>query len=454
MKNTILVLVLGLAVAPAMRDPASGQEHAAGYWPQWRGPNGLGVSAESGFVTEWTADSNVRWKAEIPGRGHSSPVVWGNRVFLTTAIKGEHVPGRKAPVHLGFDLRPGYLHPDATDGDYKHAAQVLALDAATGDIVWTRTAYDGLMFDDRHRSNTYASPTIATDGRLIYAFFESLGMYAYDFDGALKWKTSLGEIIKAGLGPGTSPVLYERLVILQCDQEMGTGSFIVALDRETGREVWRVDRKNRRSWATPLLVQSGDRVDLVTSGAEVVIAYDPATGAERWRANGTDSHPIPSPVAGRGLVVLSAGSQSKRALAVRLGGTGDLTNTPSVVWRYNKGTAYVASPIVVGEYLYLLSDAGIVTCLKLETGEMVYEGGRVPIPATFRASPVSFGDVVLLTSEEGDTFVLKTGPQHAILRTNSIGEPVWASPALANGTIYIRGDKHLFAIGSQTTPGH
>jgi outer membrane protein assembly factor BamB len=272
-------------------------------------------------------------------------------------------------------------------------------------------------------------------------------MYVYNVDGTLKWKHSLGGIIKAGLGPGTSPVLYEGLVILQCDQEMGDGSYIVALDRETGKEVWRVARKNRRSWATPLLVRSGDRIDLVASGAESVIAYDPATGQERWRANGTDSHPIPSPVAGRGLVVLSAGSQAKRALAVRLGQTGDLTNTPSVVWRYNKGTAYVASPIIVGDYIYLVSDAGIVTALKLDTGEVVYEGGRVPVPATVRASLVAFGDVILLTSEEGDTFVLKTGPTHEILRTNSVGEAVWASPALANGTIYIRGDKHLFAIG-------
>jgi outer membrane protein assembly factor BamB len=419
----------------------------AGNWPQWRGPGGLGISSETGFAAEWSPTSHIAWKTEIPGRGHSSPVVWGDRIFLTTSFKEEQVPGRKAPVHLGFDFTPGYVHPDAVDIDFKHSLQVLALDAKDGRIVWTQTAYDGLMFDDRHRKNTYASPTVATDGRLVYAFFESLGLFAYDFDGHLKWKTSLGPIIKAGLGPGTSPVVYENLVILQCDQEMGDGSFIVGLNRDTGAEVWRADRKNRRSWATPLLVRAGDHVELVASGAESVIAYNPATGKELWRANGTDSHPIPSPVAGHGLVVMSAGSQAKRALAIRLGGTGDLTNSPSVVWRYNKGTAYVPSPILVGKYVYLMTDAGILTCLDVDTGQLVYEGGRVPVPATFTASPVSFGDVILLTSEDGDTFMIKAGPTFEVIRTNSVGEPVFASPALAHGMIYIRGEQHLFAIG-------
>jgi outer membrane protein assembly factor BamB len=432
---------LGVGAAPA---PAGDD---AGNWPQWRGPGGLGISSETGFAAEWSPTSHITWKTEIPGRGLSSPVVWGDRIFLTTSFKGELVPGRKAPVHLDFSRQPGYVHPDAVDIEYRHSVKVLALDAKAGRIVWEQTAYDGLMFDDHHRKNTYASPTVATDGRLVYAFFESLGLFAYDFDGHLKWKTSLGQIIKAGLGPGTSPILYENLVILQCDQEMGDGSFMVGLNRDTGAEVWRTARDNRRSWATPLLVRVGDHTELVASGAETVVAYNPATGKELWHANGTDSHPIPSPVAGHGLVVMSAGSQAKRALAIRLGGTGDLTNSPSVVWRYNKGTAYVPSPILVGKYVYLITDAGILTCLDVDTGQLVYEGGRVPVPATFTASPVAFGGVLLLTSEDGDTFVIKAGPTHEVIRTNSVGEPVFASPALSHGTIYIRGEQHLFAIG-------
>lgn len=174
--------------------------------------------------------------------------------------------------------------------------------------------------------------------------------------------------------------------------------------------------------------------------------YDPRTGRELWRANGTESHPIPSAVAGHGLVFLSAGSQAKRAFAIRLGGSGDLRNSPSIVWRHDKGTAYVPSPVLVGRYLYLMTDTGIVTCLDAVTGAVVYEGGRPPVPATFTASLVAFGDRLLATSEDGDTFVIKAGARHEILRTNSIGEPVFASLALAGGAIYIRGAQHLFAI--------
>lgn len=431
---------LGVVAALSVSAGASAQ------WPQWRGPGGLGISPEHDVPLEWSPTTNIKWRTEIPGRGHSSPIVWGDRIFLTTSIKGEQVPGRKAPVHLDFSRKPGYVHPDSTDVDYKHALKVLAIDAKSGKVLWERVAYDGEMADDRHRKNTYASSTMAADGERAYAFFESAGLYAYTFDGVLVWKKDLGGIIKAGLGPGTSPVIYKDLIILQCDQEMGDGSYIVALDRKTGAEVWRANRTNRRSWATPLIVNTGARDELIASGAEAVVSYDPATGKELWRANGTQSHPIPSPVATKGLVFMTAGSQAKVALALRPGGSGDLRDSPSVVWRYNKGTAYVPSPIAVGDYLYLMTDTGLLTCIDALTGERKYEGGRVPVPATFTASPVAISDWILLTSEDGDTFVVKTGPVHEIVRTNSVGEPVYASPAIANGTIYIRGEKHLFAI--------
>ena len=415
---------------------------AAPQWPQWRGPGGLGISSETNLPLEWSPTKNVAWNTEIAGRGHSSPVVSNGLIFLTAAIKGKEVPGRKAPVHLNFDYTPGYVHPDAVDIEFEEALKVYAVDAATGKIVWERTPYDGVMFDDRHRKNTYASSTAAADGERIYAFFESAGLYAYDYKGNLAWKRSLGPIIKAGLGPGTSPIVYKDLLILQCDQEMGEGSAIVALDRRTGEEKWRAERKNRRSWATPLVIQAGGHDELIAAGAESVIAYDPATGKELWRAAGTRSHPIPSPVATRGLVFLYAGSQSKVVMAMRPGGgQGD-----PIVWRYNKGAAYVPSSIAVGDYFYLMSDTGIITCLDALTGKIVYEGGRPPIPSTFFASPIAFDGKILLTSEDGDSFLIKAGPVHEVLATNSVGEPVYASPAIANGTIYIRGERHLFAI--------
>ncbi len=415
-------------------------------WPQWRGPDGLGVAAGTNYPEQWGPDTNIAWKTPVEGSGHSSPAIWGNQLFITTAIQGEHVPGRVAPDHLDFNLKPGYLHPDAAGVDYKNTLKVLAYDTRDGKLQWERTAYDGLMYDNKHKKNTYASPTIATDGKLLYAFFEAAGVYAYDLKGTLVWKASVGDIAKAGLGPGTSPVLFEDLLILQCDQEMGTGSAIIALDKKTGKQVWRVDRTTRRSWATPLVVQSGGRAELVASGAETVIGYDPRTGKELWRAPGVQSHPIPSIVAGHGLIFATAGNGAKVAIAIKAGSNGQLKENEGIVWRYNKGTAYVPSPILFGDDLYLMTEAGLITCLDARTGTVKYEGGRPPVATSFKSSLVAYGDRVLQTSEEGDTFVIKAGATHEVLRTNSVGEPVWASLAFARDTIFIRGDKHLFAI--------
>jgi outer membrane protein assembly factor BamB len=434
------VLVIGVAFVIRV-SPARVDEN----WSQWRGPDGLGISAATDYVEAWGPEKNIAWKTAVPGRGHSSPIVWGNRLFITTSIEGKLVPGHTAPDHLNFDLTPHYLHPDSVGVDRENALKVLAYDTTDGRLLWERTSYDGLMYDNRHRKNTYASSTVVTDGKLVYASFEAAGLYAYDFDGKLVWKTSLGNIAKAGLGPGTSPILYENLLILQIDQEMGADSAIVAFDKASGTEVWRASRTTRRSWATPLVVKTQTRTELVASGAEVVVSYDPKTGKELWHTKGVQSHPIPSAVAGDGLVFLSAGSSAKRAMAIRLGSNGDVTES-AVVWRYQKGAAYVPSPILLGGYLYLMSDTGLITCLDAKTGAVQYEGGRPPVPATFTASLVAYGDRILQTSEDGDTFVVKPGPSHSILRTNSIGEPVYASLALAGGTIYIRGEKHLFAV--------
>ena len=424
----------------------------SGNWPQWRGPNGAGIAEPGGYAEEWSPGKNIAWKTPVEGRGHSSPVVWDDRVYLTTSIEGAPAPpGHKAIDHLGYDMKWGYLHPDSVGADRQYTLKVLAFDARTGKQLWDRVAYDGVMYDNRHRKNTYASSTVATDGTLVYAFFESAGLYAYDKSGTLVWKKSFGGIGKGGMGPGTSPILHANLVIVQCDQEMGEGSFIAALDRRTGAEVWRVTRTTRRSWATPIIIRTAQRLEMIASGAEAVIAYDPDTGRELWRTTGVRSHPIPSPVAGHGLVFMTAGSQAKVALAIRPGGDGDAKDG-AIAWRYEKGTAYVPSPILHGPYLYLMTDKGLLTCIDAATGEVRYEGGRPPVPATFTASLVAYGDRLLMTSEDGDTFVVKAGPAHEIVRTNSVGEPVYASPALARGTIFIRGERHLFAIrdsGSQ-----
>jgi outer membrane protein assembly factor BamB len=227
------------------------------------------------------------------------------------------------------------------------------------------------------------------------------------------------DFANSGMGTGTSPVLHENLVIIQADEEEGQNSSIVAYDKKTGKEVWRTPRKVQISWATPLLVNTGKRTELITSGNEAVISYDPATGKELWRSKGLESNAIPSPVAtsAHDMVVVSAGFPAKAAYAVRLGASGELKDS-DIVWKYAKGTAYVPSPILYGDYIYLLTDKGIMTCLDARTGEVKYEGGRPPVPAAFTASPVAFDGKILLTSEDGDTFVIKAGPAHEVIRTN------------------------------------
>jgi len=414
------------------------------HWAQWRGPDGLGIARDPGVPLEWSATKNVLWSAEIPGRGHSSPVVWGDRIFLTTAIEGEVVAGAKPVKHMMEGQE--FQHPDGTGADHKQTLQVLALDAASGKILWQKTAWEGTPYDTRHKRGSFASPTPVTDGTLVYAYFGSEGLYVYDFKGELKWSWKTGGIASFGVGVGTSPVLYEKLVILQCDEDSGEKSFLVGLDRKTGKEAWRVSRNIEVSWATPILVTSGGRHELVTAGNQAIIGYDPATGRELWRIKGLESNAVPSPVAGDDVVVLSAGYPTKIALAMRPGGKGDATDR--VLWRYDKGTAYVPSPILVDGLLYLVTDKGLVTCLDAKTGKVHYEGGRPPSGTSFMASPVAVGGHLLMSSMDGDTIVLKAGPEHQVVRANPLGEPIAASPAVAGGRIYIRGEHHLFAIGT------
>lgn len=419
-------------------------------WPQWRGPGGSGISTEKNLPTEWSDTKNVQWKTEIPGRGHSSPIIWGRKIFLTTSIEGPVVPGAKAVTHIRRGVE--YRHPDSVGGDHSYTIKVLCLDRESGKIHWEKTAYEGTVYDDRHRKNSFASATPVTDGKYVWTLFDAEGMYCYDFEGNLVWKTSLGKIAKMGMGNGMSPVLYENLVIVQCDQEDGgPGSFIAALNKLTGKEVWRMPRTQRKTWATPLLVQTPQRTELIASGAESTVSYDPTTGKELWHCEGVVSHAIPSAVTGHGMVFVSGGSsgQPKLAIGIRLGGSGNLKDTPFVVWKYNKGTAYVPSPILFGDYLYLMTDGGIITCLEARTGAVKYEGGRVPVPATFTSSPVAFDDKILLTSEDGDTFIIKAGPACEVIRTNSIGEPIYASIAIAAGKLFIRGEKNLYCIGKK-----
>jgi outer membrane protein assembly factor BamB len=442
-------LGIGLVIIMVVATGLGTGREAGSNWAQWRGPESQGISNERGLPATWDEKTNIRWKAAIAGRGFSQPIIWGNRIFLTTDVEGAAEPtGYKPPKRI-IDGQE-FVHPDWTGTDKIHTFKTICLDRETGKTLWEQTSYEGKVYDYRHKRGNYAAPSPVTDGRLVYTYFGSEGVYCYDFKGKLIWKKSLGNIGTIGMGVGTSPVIYENLLIILADQEFdGTDSFMVALDRKTGREVWRVKRPVQSSWATPVIVRTAERVELVTSGNEWLISYDPATGREYWRASGLKSHAIATPLVGHGLVIFSSGFPSKAIIAVKPGGAGNIDGTDRIVWKYNKGTAYVPSPILYGDYVYLMSDAGIMTCLEAKTGKVVYEGGRVPVATKFYgASPVAFDGKILLTSDNGETFVIKAGPKHEVLGTNIIDEPVRTSIAIAGGRLFLRGEKHLYCIGS------
>ncbi|MGC9948459.1 MAG: PQQ-binding-like beta-propeller repeat protein [Bryobacteraceae bacterium] len=437
MRYCLRALFLALLALAAVTRSIAGPDD----WPGWRGPSSNGVSPLKNLPSSWSHDQNVAWKTAVPGRGHASPVVWGNRIFLTTDIEGDVIPGAAPPKHK-MDGQP-FRHPDSVGGTHKHTLKVLCFDAASGKQLWERIAYEGAVFDDIHKFNTYASPTPVTDGKYLYAYFESQGLYKYDFDGNLLWKMSLGGIATLGVGPGDSPILFEDKILILADQDEGETSFLAAVSTADGKIAWKTPRKEVVDWTTPVIVESGKQPALIVPAMEDVVAYDPRTGKELWRTEGLQSNSVHTPVFGHGMVYVSSGFPKKIVMAIRLDPAKD---QPRIAWKYDKGTGYIPSPILYGDYLYVMTGAGLLSCLDAVTGEVKYEGKRFPQPGQFTGAPVAFDGKLMITSNDGDTYVVKAGPDFEVLATNSLGEPVFASLALAGDSVYIRSAGSLFRI--------
>ena len=383
------------------------------YWPRWRGPSGQGVVEEGGYPDRWSDTTNVLWRTRVPGRGHSSPIVWGDRIFLTTARER----GRQVSV-LGFRR-------------------------SDGELLWEADAPDGRA-ERHHQKNSPASATATTDGERVYASFGSRGMVAVDLDGNLAWDRDLGRIENYH-GPAGSPVLYRDSVIIYQDQN--GDAFVTALDSRTGETRWRTGRAASVGWGTPVVISVGDHDELIVSSQRLVQAYNPTTGDELWRCEGMLREVIPTPAVGHGLVFCASG-RAGPTLAIRPGGRGDVTDS-HVEWRTTRGSPFVPSPIVYGDYLYQINDmSGIVTCLNARTGETVWQErlGR-PRREGISASPIIVDDKLFVTNDDGQTFVLRTGPDFELLHVNDIGAPTLASPALVDGIWYIRTADELLAIG-------
>lgn len=396
-------------------------------WPQWRGPHASGVAPSANPPATWSESENVRWKVEIPGRGSASPIVWGDRVYLTTAVSAT----------------------GATAEGVMHRFVVMALDRATGKVVWEQVAREEAPHEGTHRENgTYASASPVTDGEVLVANFESRGMYAYDLDGNLLWETDLGDKrMRNTFGEGTTPALHGDTIVHVWDQQGGQ-SFIVALDRMTGKEKWRRNRDEIDTWATPLVVEVNGRAQVLAPAMERMYSYDLETGDIVWEGEGLTMNVIPSPVVFDNLAILMSGYRGNDLKAVDLTkARGDITGTDAIVWSYERDTPYVPSPLLYDGLLYVLkSNNGILTVFDARTGKVHYGPQRIEqVPNVF-ASPVGAAGRVYIPGREGDTVVLRHGTTFEVLGVNSLDDGFDASPAVAGNEIYLRGYRYLYCI--------
>jgi len=415
----VVAVAAVVAAGPASDDvrivPVQGE--GAKYWSRWRGPSGQGMVDGDGYPDRWSPTENVRWRTPVPGEGNSSPIVWGDRIFLTTAREG------------GARL------------------SLLCYRRSDGAPLWEAFAPTSGV-EHAHEKNGHASATPVTDGRRVWASFGTHGLAAFDFDGKVVWHRDLGDLDNYH-GSAGSPVLHDgRIYIYQDIRPTSTlESFVAAFDAETGDTLWWTRREASVGWGTPVVIRAGDREELVVNGQRRVTAYDPRTGERLWWARGTTFEVIPTPVAGQGLVFSSSG-RAGPTLAIRPGGTGDVTDT-RVAWSMPKGSPFVPSPILVGDVLYLVNDMqSIVTAYRAPTGEVLFQG-RLGVAQRegFSASPVHVDGKIFFTNDEGETFVLRAGDRFELLHVNALGARTLASPALVDGRWYFRTVSDLMAIG-------
>jgi outer membrane protein assembly factor BamB len=384
-------------------------------WPGWRGPRGDGTSAEPGAPVSWGKAENVAWKVEVPGVGHSSPVVWGDRIFLTSCREKEQ------------------------------QRLLLCLDRRTGKTLWQRVVLTAKL-ERKHQLNSYASSTPATDGERVWVSFldtPRMVVACYDVDGREVWRTSPGEF-HSQHGFCSPPVLYKGLVILNGDQD--AEAYLVALDKDTGAEVWRADRPNRtRSYCPPVLADVNGKKQLVLSGSKCVTSYDPDTGKLLWIIDGPTEQFVASLVQLDGLLFLTAGYPEHHVLAIDPTGTGNVTDT-HVRWRDMRGAAYVPSPVAYDRYFFLVSDNGVASCLEAKTGKRLW---TKRLGRRHSASPVVVAGHLYFTDDDGTTFVVKAAPEFTLVGKNALEEECSASPAVARGQIFLRTLRHLYCIGAE-----
>ena len=436
------------ARAPTRISRNSGKES----WPSFRGPQASGIAEAQNLPDRWDPKTgeNILWRTPIPGLGHSSPVVWGNWIFVTTAVSSD----------ANATFRPGlYGDGDASKDRSPQHWMIYAIDKRRGKVFWQRVAYQGVPVDKRHIKSTYANSTPATDGRIVVAWFGSQGVYAYDFQGHLLWKVDLGRLDLGAYdiptyewGPASSPIIWNNLVILQCDTQ--TDSFLLALDAATGQTVWKTDRQELPSWGTPTIATTSTGPQLVTNASNYIRGYDPRTGKELWRLGGSSKITAPTPVFADDLFVVVSGRGPERPIfVVRSNARGDITlsndkrTSEAVVWSLTGRGSYMPTPVVYNGTLYVLANNGLLDAYNLKTGAEIYRQRLPLVGSGFSASPVVSDGKIYLSNEDGEMLVIAAGDKFAHIATNSMGELLMATPALSDGAMYVRSSSSLFAIG-------
>ncbi len=433
--------LLGGATLGGMQEKTPGPS-----WPSWRGPLGTGEAAGNPPI-EWSETTNVRWKTAIPGMGASTPIIWGDTIYLQTASPVGDV---KTPRQKDFafaekrDVYNGMAYYRATR-DYEFA--LLAVDRPSGRLLWRKALRVEQPSEGRHPTNTFASASPSTDGQRIIAFFGSRGLYALDMRGEVLWERDFGDMTtRNGWGEGSSPTLFRNRVVVTWDHE--GDSFIAVLDASTGRELWRRPRNEPTTWATPLVVPVGDRVHVITSGQQHVRGYDLESGDEIWRGPGLTFNSIPSPVHADGIAYLTSGFQGNVLLAVDLSrARGDIEQSGALLWRRDRDTPYVASPLLYRGSLYVFKHLqGLMTSIDARTGAVRYGPVRIPEIPDLYASPVAAAGRVYVAGRDGRTVVFQHGPAFSVLRVNELDDGFDASPAVVGDEIYLRGRKALYRI--------
>lgn len=414
------------------------------HWPEWRGPSATGAAPTGDPPIEWSETKNVRWKVKLGGLGSSTPIIWGDRVYVTTAVDS----GKTAPK--GVDNRPEserQANPDGTPPEKIYRFEVIALNRDDGTEAWRTVVNEAQPHEGHHQTGTYASGSPVTDGERLYVSFGSFGIYALDLAGRVLWQKDLGDMtIRYGFGEGASPTLHGDSLVVNWDHE--GESFIVALDKATGQEKWRVERDEETSWTTPLVVDHAGRTQIITSATSRIRSYDMETGEQIWTATGMTLNAIPSPFHHDGIVYLTSGFRGSALLAIDLeGAAGDITGTDRIKWSLDRDTPYVASALLYKDRIYFIKFlSGVLSVADADSGEVIYGPERLAGVRNVYASPVAVADRIYIVGRFGNAIVLRHGDSFEVLASNSLDDGFDASPAVAGNELYLRGAESLYCI--------